>query len=432
MLEEKAAAFRPVPKALLAEIQALPVADLLTLLGFAYGHSSGVPSSRLAMVLGDPTEWNENKFNHSLLVKRSRKTAAIVDVQIHGNKTVSYETAVSKLRELLAGWKDALLEPLKSTTAYQVLFTRAKVDGHYTLPNEFSIRAMPQDAPRSGEHSRWQPFVLTYSYLARSNHLLKNKAMAARTRELELFLNLLLPHGVERTLGGHSWVIEPRADGKPPKSHYFQLGYLAPGVDLKPMFIFPETPSNLPTVDAPDCYSFPGPRGIKGLYVPSFIASSYTKLKELDVERRAVFEAAARHFAIACRTSNESLSYGHIALVSAIETIANHWAKTALPVDKCAECRQPRFKLTERFKSFLRTYADKDSAPLYREFYRTRSVVLHAGEFLRGESMGLWDMGFEGSYDHFDFRYLLNLTRVAIVNWIEQPSLLPAKKGGGA
>lgn len=421
MLEEKVAAFRPIPKDLLAEIQALPVADLLTLMGFAYGHSSGVPSSRMEMILGDPTEWNENKFNHSLLVKRSRKTAKITDVQLHANKKASHEAALTKVRELVAEWKASVLEAPKTKTAFQVLFTRARVDGHYTVPNEFSIRGMPTGSPAAGEYSRWQPFGMTYSYAARTNNLLNNKAMAVRVRELELFLNLVLPHGVERTPGGHTWVIEPRADGKPPKPHYFQIGYLAPGIDFKPMSEFPETPSSLPTVDAPDCYSFPGPRGIKGLFIPSFISSTYAKLQGLDSEKRSIFEAAARHFAIACRTSSESLSYGHIALVSAIETIANHWSKTALPIGKCGECKQPRFKLSERFRAFLKVYVDKDSATLYREFYRTRSVVLHAGEFLRGESMGLWDMGFEGSYDHTDFRYLLNLTRVAIINWIEQP-----------
>ncbi|MDD5302632.1 MAG: hypothetical protein PHS14_05920 [Elusimicrobia bacterium] len=420
---------RPIPQTLLDEFRRLSPPDVLTLMGFHYSFSSGNPERPMDIEFGDSTGLNENKENHCLRVSRSRKTGEFLAITIRGVKGVSYEDAVNRLETLAKEWAMALEEKPVDRFAFAIFFSAHPVIGHYTLKSQFSLREMPAIAPKADTWSGWHPFVLTFRYEGRSDHLLQRKAEAKQVRELQLLLNILLPTGVRTTPQGKAWVMErsPEGSGKPPTSLLKQLGYISHGLNVTELQKIPEGKSTVPTADNTESFSQFGPKGVKGFFVPEALDSAFENFTKLDKNDNEAFIAAARHFKIAESSAAHSISYAHIALVSAIETISNHWSRNFQVVEKCDECDQPRYKLSSRFRSFLRTYAGKESAPLYRKFYDTRSSVLHSGEFLRAESMGMWDTGFEGSEDNPNFRHLRNIVRVALINWLEDPRLTPSK-----
>lgn len=428
-MPEEDPAFKPIPADLAKRFTSVHTPDLLTLMGFHYGLTSGAPRNSGEMIFGDPSELNRKNTNHALKTVRSLKSGQLMTISILEYKGITYDAAITELHGLLESWKAAIEAPKQVFSSFRFYFSHAPMKGHFSIPGHFSLREAPAEAPRPPQHSSWHPLVLSFTYTAPPNGLLKNKARASREQELALFLNLLLPYGIHSPHSNWTWAVEPHEDESGrhvPETKYVQIGYLPGKIDAKELKSLITEKSSVQLIDDPACYSFIGPKGVQGFFVPAWTEKTFQDFLSLKDHERGVFLAAARHFKVAEKSRSISLSYAHVALISSIETIANQWSEHWLPTEHCEGCNQPRHKLSFRFRSFLKTYAGSDSTPLYRKFYETRSAFLHSGEFLRGEMMGIWDIGLEGSNDHMEFRHLLDLTRIAIINWLRDPMRQPA------
>ena len=384
----------------------------------------------MAIAFGDPTGLNKGPANHCLHVSRSRKTGEITDVTIVPNEGISDASAITELGSLATAWKAELTAPLQDSYAFEVLFSRGKPKGHYTLSPWFSIREMPEGCPVLPRGGQWHPFILTFRYRALPTFTLKKKAEMRHLRGLIQFLNVVIPLGVSTGPWGFAWSIDaPKAQGEPATSAFRQLGYIPGRLDIKTLSALPTEPSTMPVVSDAESYSFLGPQGVDGLFIPSCMPEAFEKFSKLSPDLAKAFAAAARHLALADKVVDDSISYGYIALVSAIETLANTWSEHWWPSESCETCDQPRRRLSLRYREFLKTYAGVEGAAMYRQFYESRSLALHAGTFLLAESKGLWDAGFEGIDAHPNFRYLRNATRVAMLNWLENPLCEPRGAG---
>lgn len=429
MRTKESVIFRAIDPGVLRTLQALPTDDLLTLMSFPYGLSFGSPDNPMFIGFGDPTGLNHGRANHCLKVSRSRKNAKITEVSIAANESVTDSAAAGEFSALVTGWKAELEAPLADNYAFRVLFTRRRARGHFTYSPDFSIREVPADWPFLEHGGGLCPFIITFRYRARPNDLLKRKAEAKQARVLSLFFNILIPDGISTLPHDFVWAVDvPSVAGQPATSSWCQVGYMpGPTVDIPALSSLPEGQPTMRIVPAYESYNPMGPDGIDELFIPSCLEDTYDKFVQLDPAMMDAFCAAARHLSIAGTVVSDSISYGYIALVSAVETIANQWSAHWWPTEICESCNQQKYKLGYRFREFLKAYARKDGAALYRQFYDTRSSTLHAGAFLRGESMGLWDAGFEGSSAHPNFHYLTKAVRVAIINWLENPLRAPIK-----
>lgn len=101
-----------------------------------------------------------------------------------------------------------------------------------------------------------------------------------------------------------------------------------------------------------------------------------------------------------------------------------HWAGG----DACEACDQPIYSVARRFKAFLATYANagKSAQKLYRTYYTIRSNILHAGEFLKTEALGLWH---EDALEELDtLSSLSDAVRIAMINWLRDPLCSPVQR----
>jgi hypothetical protein len=176
-------------------------------------------------------------------------------------------------------------------------------------------------------------------------------------------------------------------------------------------------------VEPEEYYTMGGHDG-KGLRVPVDLDESICRYKTLSAESRARFNRAAFWLDMASRQWNASVSASFAALVSAVESLTERGDRHDF---KCSSCGKPGQHevpgATQRFREFFDSYAPGASVAKQRdEMYGLRSGILHASKLMRldqdltlGIDPQMWNEG--ELHDE-----LWGLTRVALRNWLRNPS----------
>jgi hypothetical protein len=146
----------------------------------------------------------------------------------------------------------------------------------------------------------------------------------------------------------------------------------------------------------------------RGLRVPADLDESICRYWQLPPARRVEFDRAAYWLDIASRQWHVSMSASFAAIVSAIESLIN--------------TRGPGS--TGRFRNFLEQRAPGASLASRRDqMYDLRSGILHGSELMemdQDRGMG-WDP--PGEEDRDLISELWTVTRIAVRNWLRNPSV---------
>lgn len=162
------------------------------------------------------------------------------------------------------------------------------------------------------------------------------------------------------------------------------------------------------------------------IHFPDTLDELFSIYFALDGDRKQAFYAACHLWAQGLELRIRAPSMALVAFVSAIETLVNFMDN---PGPSCQECgapssieickdsRAPRYRLTSRFKQFLKEFAGS-GLKCAAKLYKYRSNISHDGDLLREE---LLDSGFTkgGDDEQMIFRHEINkVTHIALVNWL--------------
>jgi hypothetical protein len=333
---------------------------------------------------------------------------------------------VAEIREAIAS---DLLDDASKCVGAEVLFSSFPVDGFFKFDDKLQIRPVPPDAPKApARHFGEQPFLLEYRFSESRNSLVTSYRKAQATRHLGALVAVFLEGVIKvqsHVLHGH-WVNVPvnGLDGKPQFQSEFRAGqYICPGLkscstDFSPLQGF------RPIAQIPEqvYYTRWGEILGRSLEIPDTLDKLLRIFFSLRAEERARFLRAAYWFAQAKSAYLVSKSYQYIAIVMAIETLAQQKSAS----ERCQTCkRELENGPTRNFLQFLDEYCSgpDDAKALKRELYDLRCELSHGARlFLEDiDNRGLPLTPRMVEEDHKKAS-LYRLTQIALINWLYKRS----------
>ena len=123
----------------------------------------------------------------------------------------------------------------------------------------------------------------------------------------------------------------------------------------------------------------------------------------------------------------KSLSF--LSFVSAIEALVN--LEYTAPPEKCDSCGQQKFRVTNKFISFLDTYVDggrknKQNKQIFNDIYKRRSEIAHTGALLLGDAHQNWEVKEEQKKQFRLHLMAMQFARLSLVNWLLSRPVKPA------
>ncbi len=312
-----------------------------------------------------------------------------------------------------------------------ILFSGRPLTGYWRYHDELQILPAPADAPRPDFLMADHPFVLEVTYDSSEDQQVGRIRRMAREREMGLLLALLL-HGGVSGFGiprpKHSWCLVPTSrEAGPHESVFLQNGYFVGGF---PAIVdeFTDTVGLEPVrlVNDEDYFTDVYVADDEKLEVPAVASRCFDQYFALELRERDAFLRSCYWFNIARPLVMSSHSAAYLALITALEVLAQRAPKARC--DCCEACEVQKPGPTKSFGDFLSTYGPAGSKGVRSALYTLRSDISH------GEQLLMFDAGLNGCgvLDPIETRQSQNLERawrfgrIALLNWLGSQ---PGKQG---
>jgi len=335
------------------------------------------------------------------------------------------EANSQKVAEIRDAIYSDLVANAKPRVFTEILFSSSPVDGSFKFEDKLLIRPVPPDAPRPDSPSFGeQPFLLEFAVSESRNVFVTGIRVARRVREFGVLLAALLDAVIEvhKRVARLYWVNVPLSGpGEMPKleSRCLPAGYICPGI---------RSPSNdfssvqdrpkIEQVTTQEYYTRWGQLAGRSLEIPDSLDKLLSAFFSLSLKDRQKFLRAAYWFSQAKAAYLDSKSYQYVALVMAIETLANE----SVLGEKCTKCgRDLENGPTKAFQRFLDRYTPgfENEKALKRGLYTIRCDLSHGSRLLLEDMdsplMSLAPMTVEEANRR---EVMYKIVRIALVNWL--------------
>ncbi len=272
---------------------------------------------------------------------------------------------LAELEEIERKIQDTLLTDHGTKVGQMICLCSAKVTGYFRYKDLFQILPLPGYVAPPIFPVTEHPFILEVSYNTSLDPFVDSTRKIEKIVTYARLLNLLVdqaissPHWYQQS----AWVFNTKASSR--ESEWASLGYL--DMTLKDtMDTFSLVNGLSPIERVPYLkYYFLGPlakQSSESLTLPDTLEQSLDKAFALDEPTRKQFSMACSWYAQYQHIVKESHSSAFIALVTAIECLAQEKEKCDTcqqPLlendeDICQSCGQPRYRVTKHFQDFLK------------------------------------------------------------------------------
>lgn len=303
---------------------------------------------------------------------------------------------------------DSLLHARNVKIGREYSFSSFRVVGSWRGErSKVQILPPPDDAPRAPVEMAENPFILEFPLVVSNKSSITNYRRQIEHRKLTFLLNILLagrtnlqPRQSEHFWASVSW------DVNQPDIRWVQQFFFAKLGKIVIDELSPENDEGIEEVESEEYYTKVGHDG-KSLRVPNDLDESICHYLRLSPKDRLKFDRAAFWMDMTSRQWNISVSASFAALVSAIESLINIRERGS----------------TKRFVDFLEKYSPGTSLKNHRnDMYDLRSGILHGSELMQIDQdiASGWDPPNWNEYELHN--ELWGLTRIALRNWMKNPS----------
>ncbi len=337
-----------------------------------------------------------------------------------------------ELEEIEKKIQDTLLAKLGTKVSQIICFCDTKIIGYFRYKDLFQILPLPDDAAKPNNIGlAYYPFILEVTYEPCPSPMIENSRKRAKaviyTRLLNLLSDQVISTGSRYTQFG--WVLKTENPATM-VSEWSQLGYTYPGLKgTMDDFSSVEGLSPIERVSYQTYYTNTPARSLNPLTLPDNLEQSLDKAFMLDGATWRKFFMACSWYAQYRHTWEESYSSAFIALVTALECLAQE--KEVCPTcnqpileneeDTCPSCGQPRYHVTRHFQDFLKKYFPFiDQFPKERKtLYQVRSHLAHGMDLLQAD-LEPWKLFLDVKVQEQDIlqRNLYFIVGIAIYNWL--------------
>lgn len=310
-----------------------------------------------------------------------------------------------------------LIDNQELCIAEATAYASKPVRGQFTLDGQFQVLPIPEsflNAERA--HGRLNPFRLRYLYNSSPELMVDASRWHREATKYATLLNAFLDATiqVERSWPDSGWVVEAGWPGVP--SGWHQLGFTFPGQNGKPDEW--QDTSEIPRLDRvpyEDYYTARDPDDTT-LRIPSNLEESLAEALAMQGEDEARLTRAMRWLYQSVGLWEHSQSAAFIALVSALESLVE-----PVSPEPCATCKQPRYLVSQRFRSFLTEYVPGvDTFPKERDLlYQVRSTLVHGARLLERDlhpTALSFNLRFRRDVQLHEI--LERITTIALHNWL--------------
>jgi hypothetical protein len=348
----------------------------------------------------DPHElaqWLWNHFDgqlssseHEIII--SKDSIEIVRVEFSKSERLKALKIADATPERIAEIRDGINFDLLSNTGNkvvtEVLFSSFPVEGFFKFQDKLQIRPIPPEAPKPSSRSFGeQPFLLEFRISESRNFFVTSIRVAREIRQLSATLAALMEGviTVDSHIARFHWVNVPvnkpgemfKLESKCLAGQYICPGIKSPSNAFSSVQEFPA----IAQITAQTYYTRWGQVLGRSLEIPETLDKLLSAFFSLPSEEKRKFVRAAYWFSQAKSAYLNSKSYQYIALVMAIETLANEKASA----EQCPTChRDLENGPTKAFQRFLEHYTPnfENGEALKRELYTLRCHLSHGARLL--------------------------------------------------
>lgn len=389
----------------------------------------------------DPYElaqWVWNYFDGQLSSSEreiiiSKDSTEIVRIEFSKSGRLNALKVADATPKRIAEIRDALsfdlLNNVGNKVITEVMFSSFPVDGFFRFEDKLQIRPTPPNAPKPPSRSFGeQPFLMEFKISESRNFFVTSIRVARTIRQLGAILAALVEGviTINRHVARLHWVSVPvNGPGEMPnlESKCLSGQYICPGLNTSSSDFSPvqEIPA-IAQITAQTYYTRWGQLAGRSLEISDTLDKLLSSFFTLPLEERRKFVRAAYWFSQAKSAYLDSKSYQYIALIMAIETLANEKSFT----ERCPTClRELEGGPTKAFQRFLEQYTPdfENAKALKRELYTLRCHLSHGSHLLLEDIdsplISLTPMVVK-EMNRRDLMY--NLVRIALVNWLSSRS----------
>ncbi len=265
----------------------------------------------------------------------------------------------------------------------------------------------PADAPRAPFEIAEHPFILEYPVKVSDRWPITNFRRMREHRQLTFLLNVLLAGrtSFQPRRPRHLWAIVHEQGGTGQKVKWVQEFYFANFGEAIRDELSPPATETLEEVDPETYYATVGHDG-RGLRVPADLDDSICCYTRLSKGNRDNFGRAGFWMDMASRQWTVSFSASFASLAIAIEALGER-----------------SMRPTKRFTTFIEQYAPGASLKAGREkMYAMRSDILHGSGLMEMDQDAHFGWAPPEEKEEGLLRELWGLTRIAIRNWLQNPT----------
>ncbi len=283
-------------------------------------------------------------------------------------------------------------------------------------------------APRASVEMAAHPFILEFPINGAPNDLwpITNHRRMREHRRLTLLLDVLLTARVsfQPRRSEHFWAHIPAAEGSGGngESRWLQRYFWAPlDAPVTDALSLPAA-ERLAEVEPEAYYTNVGHDG-NPLRVPADLDESLCRYRDLSRANRSKFDRAAFWMDVASRQWTMSLSSSFTSLISAVESLTDRGTTHRVYCEQCQADRSHEVPgATERFRSFLETYAPGAAMRQSRtQMYELRSGILHGSDLMEMDQDLAFGWDPPGWNERELHSKLWSITRLALRNWLKNP-----------
>ena len=311
-----------------------------------------------------------------------------------------------------------------------IMLANAKVVGKYKYRDKSQILPAPDHFPRTHYAEAHHPCLLEikYNFIPDSSRKMPDQTEVAdwiQRKDLEgkLIQEIKALFGVFSfskfidTENSHGWTIRVD-DNNAVESEWRQISYSVREHQQKISEFTSSPVSQINVIDTSKFYNF-GARYVGSDFsVPDLFDDILDAYYGLCHDDKNAFLKSAALFNNAIKIKRISPSISFACFVSSIESLIDYIHK-GVKIEKCKECKAPRYAITRKFTEFLAKYSSNSEELIrfYKKSYSRRSKILHAGALFLGEHIPIdW---IESDWDAYHMNSgIERICRIAFANWM--------------
>ena len=320
----------------------------------------------------------------------------------------SFDTA--KEIELI---RSMLLEKQVPMFAQRVIYTTNKLRGYFRVDDVFQVRPIITGRDENLLTLAGEPLSFEFTYTGSGDHFINIQRAERRSRELVRILNVVLRDSI--WLGPRYSTEEWFYDYESQINKTAFVGFVDSAVGNPNSFA---STGELPVAKSatpPGYYESMLVMSGEGMVFPTNLQSLLYCYSILLPGEKNAYDMAISWFSDAGKIWPISSSACFNALTTAIECLLDDSVQT------CDECSQPKYGISKKFNEFLIKYVPLsngvDNAKTFKDLYSTRSALTHGSGKYSHDLFGRMD-GFEASRDHAELRLMIQVVKVALINWL--------------